>query len=64
MLRVQDPKLKGISGADGAIFLSRDSLAKITTKALRHLCLGAPCLCGCSFKVFWRLPNLKYPVSV
>lgn len=26
--------------------------------------LLARCLCGCSFKIPWRPPNFKYPVSV
>lgn len=64
MLRAQDRKRKGISGADGTTSLPRDSLAETTTKALSWpapralpcLCLGAPCLCGCSFRLSAGLP--------
>lgn len=55
ILRPQDPKQKGISGADRAIFVSRDSLARAIQKTLSWLvawalstaqCLWAACLCG------------------
>lgn len=70
MLRVQDPKQKGVSGADRAIFTSRDALAKTTKKVLRGprfstQCLCAPCLCE-SLRFPGGLPilNILFPYRV